>query len=754
MINADYNDWTLVSLSPLQPVWQIIGVTLLVVACGLVLWSYRGARRRWTLSTMRLLAALIVIGFLIEPALQLRVVRKIRNRLGIVVDRSRSMTLGTEDGRSRYDHVLAQLEQDRARLTELGESHLVEIFDLSGPIASAALNALPDGERTDLLGALERARDGGAGRPLAGLVLLSDGADNVDLEGPEPGSLSSQALERLKRIGVPINAVNVADADAFKDIAIVDVISDEFAFVHNSFEVDVRIESTGMGSPTVPVTLRREGDVLATQEVALKSGHPTLVKFRIKPDKIGSFVYSVSIPVFAGEAITSNNQRSFVVQVIRDKIRVLQVSGRPSWDERFLRQHLKENPNVDLISFFILRTQTDAPGAPESELSLIPFPTKKLFTTELRSFDVVVFQNFDYRPYSMAQFLPNIRDAVTEGMGFVMIGGEQSFGGGGYVGTALDEIIPLRMDTGLVVEARVSPKLTDAGRRHPVTDMTRGTGNNERAWRDLPGWTSINATAGLRQGATALVRDERVRAADGSQAPLVAVMDVGRGRALAIATDSMWRWRFALHRDGGASERAYHRFWSNALHWLVRDPEHSRIRVLPEKRRFETGHAVGVTFVVRGSDYQPVPFASLRVSLEQGGIGGVRVDDLSTGEAGVARHRYEGLPTGAYRMLVEARAGGRDLGSGSGVFVVEARSLELSRGAPRPDLMQAIAQQTGGAYLELGSGMWKDLEVVDPDIVEVDRRRNIELWDNAWALAAGVLILGLEWALRRRSGYL
>ncbi|MBI3179240.1 MAG: hypothetical protein HYZ27_06235, partial [Deltaproteobacteria bacterium] len=460
------------------------------------------------------------------------------------------------------------------------------------------------------------------------------------------------------------------------------------------------------------------------------------------------------VPPAAGEAITSNNQRSFVLQVIRDKIRVLQVSGRPSWDERFLRQHLKENPNVDLISFFILRTPNDAPGASENELSLIPFPVDELFTTKLKSFDVVIFQNFDYRPYGMSQYLTNIRDAVREGLGFVMIGGEQSFAGGGYLGTAIDEILPVRLESGEFSETQVLPELTAAGRRHPVTDLTRGTGSNERLWQELPSWRSLNLTAGVGPGSTALVVDGRVRGGDGQPAPLVAVADVERGRAMALPSDSRWRWRFAMHRDGGAAERAYHRFWSNALHWLVRDPEHSRVRVLPDKRRFEVNELIDVTITVRGRDYQPVPSAHVRATLDQAGVGTRGVDDLSTGETGAARQRYQGLAAGAYRVSAAAQAGGESLGSGTGVFIVEPRSLELDRAAPRPDLLAAMAKIAGGRALRAESGAWSNLVLNDPDVVEIDRRRNIELWDNAWALVLGIMLLAAEWALRRRSGYL
>ena len=749
-----YSDWTLVSLSPLPLGWLLFLGLLVVGACAWVIWNYRGAKGRVPLMLMRGLAALLVLGFLIEPALQLRAVRKITNRLAVVVDRSRSMSLATDNGHSRYENVLGILEKGREALTNLGKSHSIDWFDLNGPVSAGSLATPPTGERSDLLTALERAREAGAGRPLAGLVLISDGADNADMESKERGKLQGAALERLKRLGVPVNTVNAAQSQSFKDVAVEQVVSDDFAFVHNTLEIEVQLEATGYDSLTVPVTLRRENDILATQEAVLAPNAPTQVIFKTKPDKIGEFVYTVSVPEFAGEAIRTNNSQSFVLQVIRDKIRVLQVSGRPSWDERFLRQHLKENPNADLISFFILRTPTDDPSVPENELSLIPFPVNKLFTTELRSFDVVIFQNFDYRPYRMAHYLPNIRDAVKEGLGFVMVGGDESFAGGGYVGTAIDEILPVRVDEGGVKSGALSAILTDAGRRHPVTDLTRGAGSNDAVWKSLPHWTSVNTTAGLAPGATALVVDSANRTANGQPVPLVSAMDVGQGRSLAIATDSMWRWRFTASKDGGTAERAYHRFWSNALRWLVRDPEHSRVRVLPEKRRFDVNEAVDVTFVVLGRDYQPVPFAHVRVTLEQAGKENHRMDDVVAGETGVARHRYTDLEAGAYRLTASASAGSEDLGKGTGVFVVEARTLELSRGAPRPDLLTAIAAQTGGRSLELNEGMWEDLKLVDPDVVEIDKRRNIELWDNAWALAAGVALLAIEWALRRRAGYL
>src|SRR5262249_680641 len=125
------------------------------------------------------------------------------------------------------------------------------------------------------------------------------------------------------------------------------------------------------------------------------------VSFQFTPERVGKYLYEISTPVLDGEAIVENNARAFLLKVIRDKIRVLQVTGRPSWDVRYLRGQLKHNPNVDLVAFFILVTPTDLDLVPTEEKSLIPFPTEELFEEQLRSFDLVVLQNFNYVPYGM-----------------------------------------------------------------------------------------------------------------------------------------------------------------------------------------------------------------------------------------------------------------------------------------------------------------------------------------------------------------
>ena len=193
-----------------------------------------------------------------------------------------------------------------------------------------------------------------------------------------------RARAAVADLEVPVNTVLVGQS-ALLDLAIERVQVDDFAFVRNSLTVEVEVRGRGFEGRTVPVTLSREGQPVATKNVTLRGEEPVKVAFTFTPDQTGRFVYTVETPVFPREAVVENNTRAFTLKVIRDRVRVLLVVGRPSWDERFLRGLLKQDANVDLVSFYILRTMADEPNVtnPPRELSLIPFPMDEIFRQKL-----------------------------------------------------------------------------------------------------------------------------------------------------------------------------------------------------------------------------------------------------------------------------------------------------------------------------------------------------------------------------------
>ncbi|HZH03364.1 MAG TPA: vWA domain-containing protein, partial [Myxococcaceae bacterium] len=438
MDSSAYNAWQWVSLSPL-PTWVLWSLAVLVAfSAARAIWGLRGEpnrRLRFGLAALRVLAAAVALFFLLEPGLRQLQVMRVKNRVAVLVDRSASMGFPFEPGgASRYARVAQYLESVVPSLAALKDRFLFETYALDGdltPVAPEALKAqLPRGARTDLLAAIRavKAGQGASSRKLSGVVLFSDGADNGELKG----GLGGQAASELQALGVPVSTVLVGQ-DAVRDVALGQVKVDDFAFVRSSITVEIEVQARGYKGRQAAVVLGREGQVVSTQTVTFKSEDDLqTVTFSFTPDQTGRFAYTVNVPLLEEEAVAENNARSFSLKVIRDRIRVLLVVGRPSWDERFLRGRLKQDANVDLVSFYILRTLSDDPNVrnPDRELSLIPFPMEEIFDTKLHTFDVVVFQNFGYTDpqLSIERYEKNLERYVFNGGALVVIGGDHAFG--------------------------------------------------------------------------------------------------------------------------------------------------------------------------------------------------------------------------------------------------------------------------------------------------------------------------------------
>jgi hypothetical protein len=337
------------------------------------------------------------------------------------------------------------------------------------------------------------------------------------------------------------------------------------------------------------------------------------------------------------------------------------------------------------------------------------------------------------------------------------VGGPQSLGTGGYQGTAIEEILPVRLAAPnegepMLTAAAAPPTLTEVGRTHPITDLLHGSGNNERAWESLPAWRRINPVVGLSPNATALLTLPRPHSPGGADVPLLAALDVEKGRSLALCTDATWRWRFHSDRDGGLAERAYARLWSNMLRWLVQDPADARVKVVPRAPQVELGDRTEVDLTALQANYQPAAGAHLRLQLCRDAVLPCEVRQVVTGDSGLVTSRFEALAEGTYRLTASATLGLQPLGSGSGVFAVQRRSPELTHSPPRPGLLAAIAQQSGGAALPLEPRAWEALRLAPLEAVYDNQKVRYPLWDNIWALGLGVVVLAGDWLLRRRRG--
>jgi uncharacterized membrane protein len=743
-----YNDWRLVATTTLAPwILLMIGAAL---AAAVVLSARALGRlpfeRRVLLLVLRSFAAIWVMILLLKPAIELRAVSRVRSRVALLVDASRSMGLATPDG-TRAEVVQKHLADNADRLLELSQKAVIEPGTFGERLH--AVEHLPDTlpteePRTDIARALNEISWQSSGRELGGVILYSDGADTEGLTVD-----SARALGQ--KLAAPIYAVGFSKDTMAPDLAIRRIVADDFAFVQNTVTLDVELEQHGLSLSSVPVTLKHDGTVIATKEAELSDGHAR-ISFEFKPTRTGKQVYEVSVPIQRGEVVEGNNRRSIVLKVIRDRIRVLQVAGRPSWDERFLREFLKRNPNVDLISFFILRSTTDQQKAPQEELALIPFPVQELFTSELNTFDIVIYQNFTYRPYRMAPYLRNIRDYVMRGGGFMMVGGDSSFEDGFYSGTPIAEVLPIHTEGAAPWDPTdYRPRLTKEGRRHPITRIGEPGEPPETVFERLPALSGFNNAIALAPGAQALL----VHPSLPNNPPVVAIREVGQGRTMSVSTDSLWNWRFVAVNEGSAG-REFDRFWSNALRWLIRDPELARVRLKIDRSVLLKGDPVGVEVRVLGTDYRGLPGANVSAELLEvdGQKREVRASqEAVTGPEGTAIVVFKDAKPGTYAIRAQATASGERIGLAEEPVIVEAADVELQAPFPRPDILKALAEGSGGRYLDVSDRM-PQLDIKDARRVEVDRTKRIPIWDTFPAFIILLGMAGFEWWLRRRAGLL
>ncbi|HEY0192433.1 MAG TPA: glutamine amidotransferase [Kofleriaceae bacterium] len=763
---ADFNEYRWVFLAPWGRIGLALGGTAVVGIVALAWRATRGAPawRRALLIGLRAGAAVTALVVFLEPAVELRQVAREPNRIAVLIDDSKSMALKEDpQGPSRLERARQLLAASRPTLDSWDKDHKLDYYTFAETVTPTSLDGLAadsaQGKGTLIRKALEYVRGHYEGRDLAGIILISDGAATG---GFDEDSGDGAVRDFLRSLDTRVHTVWAA-RPGLKDVAVAKVMADEFAFVRTVVRIDAVIRTTGLPARQVPVTLSTDGQPLRQKLVDLPAGeHDVTVTFEVTPPRVGRYVYEVSVPVAPGEAVTTNNTRSFVVRVIRDKIRVLHVAGQPSWDVRALRQMLKSNPNVDLISFFILRTQGDISLVPQDEMSLIPFPTRELFEQQLPSFDLIILQDFEYLPYGIGDYLENIRSYVEGGGGLAMLGGAASFSSGGYYGTPVAAALPVELfgpyETGPLVDTqKFTPQLTDAGLLHPVSSLRYLPDDNAKLWKQLPQLEGVNLIAGAKPDATVLAVHPRLRTRSGKPMPVIVAGEYGKGRSLAVTTDTLWRWGFVAAARPGDDGRAYTKLWENAMRWLIQDPDLRNLHVDSDAVEYAPGQPVRISVRLLGRDYQPLPGGQVALVVKRGADPAratqIAAAKLTVGDDGTTVFELPSLTPGVYRAVGKATIGGRQVDA-SDIFLVREGGTELDRPVGDPATLESIARATGGVALGPVDHLPPTLQFDPPRVVRVDKRTDVELWSRPGLLFLVIGLLGLEWLLRQRSGYL
>ncbi|NVB42860.1 hypothetical protein G6O69_33880 [Pseudenhygromyxa sp. WMMC2535] len=818
------SDWSLIIGHQLGPLgWAVlvlcVGAALSEAGLTLVR-AHRGTtrtRRRsaWALLSLRLVAVAALVCVVLELGLRQQTWTGSARRVVVLLDRSASMDLadapegadpGSETTR-RWDRLAALWSASadaRAswREGERGEPGVdVEVRAFGSrttPLTRDQADALaiePDAAASDLTRALVELAEArqlaarGEGAPLAAVVVASDGL--VVRGQAEAAHLEAVAAD----LDLPITTAALG-APTLRDLAISELHVGEFAFVENVTEFSAELVAHGFDGEQVIVELRRDGELVETQRAAVSgdSDRQTL-RFEVAPDRTGQFVYEFRVrPAREDppEASLANNRRAFVIKVLRDKVRVLHVAGRPDWDVRALRTLLKRDPNVELLSYYILRdwddTLRDDGTAP---MSLIAFPTEELFREQLGSFDLVIMHNFD--AVSHDTYLGNVADYVEQGGSLVVIGGDMGLATGDYASAAIAKLMPVdtRELAGLQREP-FAPRLAEAGVRHPITAWLGESGRAD--WRGLPALDSFNALPmaphAASIGATTLLEHPSARAG-GQPTPLLSVAEPGKGRVMVLATGATWRLGFAPDLPLIDGARPYDLLWLGAVRWLLRDASADRLVLEIGKREHAVGEAVDLSVRTVSASYAPEPEVEVHYEIRRldqpdqpdqpeeasGEASGdpkadAREGALTTDALGRAATRLEGLGPGAYEAVATREGpGGEPAGAQEDdapelgvaarrVFLIGGGGRELAEvdADPGTALLRALAEQSGGRFVDgpAGDTLPASLPMKPLDDLErpADGREDRPLWDGWLMVVIALGAFGGEWILRRRSGLL
>ncbi len=729
------------------PAQVMAGAGLAVVAWLAALLTGRGpARLRVAELSLWAVALGLLVAAIAQPVWLEESGRTEAGRVVVLVDGSASMDV-REQGTARSAAVADAIEAVRRAA---GDD--VEVFTFSEDVRAGEPVSF-SGRGTDVGVALAAIADRYLGQQLRGVVLVTDGLDRGALRRELTAVGEAGAAAVAPDLPGPLTIYQIGSASKLHDVAITEVITGGFAFLRAPFSLTAKLQ--GPPGSTLPVTLSREGRLVSTKEVTLdESGAGTLALQVATPNTPGRYAWELSVPVDPEDAVPGNNTYPVVVRVVRDRTRVLQVSGSPSYDQKFLRLFLKEDPSVDLVSFFILRTHEDfGAGWSSDELSLIAFPHRRLFSEDLGTFDLVVLQNFNYAPYfdwDATTLLENIAQYVRDGGALVMTGGDRSFDLGEYGNTPIASVLPVKLNvTGPMVDERpFKPALAPASASHPITRVASTLEESAAAWARLPTMDGFNYTGGLVKGAAALLVHPVAREATGEKVPILAVREVEQGRVMSLAVDSSWRWSFSEVAEGRGNQ-VYLRFWKNALRWLVADPEDRRVVVVPAQENVLLGDEVRLTVKVRDAGYGPVEGVKVQGTVTSPD-GNASSFEVVTGPTGEATTSFLPQVQGAHRVRVMAGSATAD--QGETVFAVSSRDPELLQIAPDGAFLALLAGAYGDRGRLHGPDQYGEPLLDDAAKRTVPERRETHLSSApALSLVVGLLSI-LAWWIRRRAG--
>jgi len=733
---------------------SIIGLLGIVILFVVALWLiYRKTtlhldrKFKTVLIGLKFVVITLLLIILLEPVVTVSSVVPRKSSLILLVDDSKSMSIQDADDISRLDFtkLLLGSEGTPGLIDRLKKNFKIQLYKFSSDVEhlKETQQLAAQGAATNLARSLDFAADVAKQSAVSGVVLFTDGVNNGD---DDPLEFAAA----MKNKNLPIFVVGVG-SERSEDIELSKVAVNHSVIENSVIELSALIKNKSFDNKKVELELREEGRIVKKQTVNL-AGAATRTSLKFSPQKSGFVRYSLNVVAQENESIKENNSKSFLIDNRSKRARVLYVDGYPRAEFKYLRRAIDDDPSLELVS--LLRTSQDKfyrQGIKNQSELRDGYPKNK---KELFEYDAIIFGSIEADFFSSKELENTLEFVSQRGGGFLMLGGSQTFGQGNYSGTPIEKILPVelpyRNSTVQQFPATFRDKfkllLTPEGYRNPILQLASTESESRDLWDTLPDLEGYNPLGRAKPGATILAVHPLSEAGDPKV--ILAQQRFGRGRSMVFATSSSWLWQMGMSYE----DMSHERFWRQVLRWLaLASPEPIECHL--DKETYVPNDEVTLKVDVRDSTFSTIEDATIRaqITTPSGKTIEVLFNWSSNGKVeyiGVYQPDEQGL----YLVEIVARTSkGSFLGKTEAAFFVEESTVEFSNAQLQAPLLKRIAEISGGKYY------YQDEAESLPDQISVmqssySKLVEYDLWDMPLLFLLLILILSVEWYLRRSKG--
>ncbi len=708
---------------------------LLLISAGLSYFVYQHTNPpvpKWlnrTLTILRFSVLFFVLFILFERILKVTWHKREQPIIAVLLDNSASMAL-EHNGQSRAQKAISLLKSDL--FSKSSSDNHFDYYSFSyqlNPLAISKLDSVKfvaDG--TDFSACLKQLREQNSDNYLKAVVILSDGINNL---GENP-------LRAVEDWDVPLYPLAVGPVVDEKDVVLSKISTNQLTYTNNEVPVDVTIQAIGFNGRKIKVELLQENTVIDSKYVDLADNLEATVRLIFIPRESGLQKYQIRVPVLENELSPLNNQKSFYVKVLKSKIKILYFSGGAGADFSFIKRKLDADQNMETDYWVTKSNQSYYQGNFANDLS------------KLKNYDCIIFQNYPPTNFSSKEILSIKKLWQANPIPLLFIAGNNI----NYQAlTEVNNFLPFLLPVREYPEFEISPHLTGKGAFHPITRIDDDEIKNQVAWQELPPIFYSLYQVQAHAGSEMLLEAEPVLSnlhLPQRPLPFVLTYKIANYKAIAILGYGLWRWDLLMWGIG-KNDRVFTQLLNNSIRWLINKEDNKTVRIKSDEEVYRSGKKIIFSGQVYTENYLPLNGAEVKVNVFNH-KNNYEIILAATGEG-----KYEGelmaLEGGEYRYEGTARYKNLVLGADKGQFSVENFNIEHLQTKIDERFLRQLAQKSNGQFISDSTLPSLTNALKFPTRIKTEARE-ISLWNKLMLLIGIIILLTMEWFIRKRSGML